>query len=84
MESRLNYSKSGEVLVDECFIGGEERQNQGRSKGKKKLVIATLEKPPFNGDARAYAQIIENGSSASFLPFFEARISKDAEVITDE
>jgi len=43
-----------------------------------------VEKPPFNGDGGAYAQIIENGSSASFLPFFEANISKDAEVITNK
>jgi len=43
-----------------------------------------LEKLLFNGVGRAYAQIIENGSSASFRHFFEAHISKDAEVITDE
>jgi hypothetical protein len=84
MASSLNYPLTGEVHVDECFIGGEETQKQGRSKGKKKLVIVALEKLPFNGVGRAYAQIIENGSSASFLPFFEAHISKDAEVITDE
>lgn len=84
MTSSLNYPLTGEVHVDECFIGGEETQKQGRSKGKKKLVIVALEKLPFNGVGRAYAQIIENGSSASFLPFFEAHISKDAEVITDE
>lgn len=84
MESSLQYPLTGEVHVDECFIGGEETQKQGRSKGKKKLVIVALEKLPFNGVGRAYAQIIENGSSASFLPFFEAHISKDAEIITDE
>ena len=84
MESSLNYPLTGEVHVDECFIGGEETQKQGRSKGKKKLVIVALEKIPFDGVGRAYAQIIENGSSASFIPFFEAHISKDAEVITDE
>ncbi len=84
MESSLQYPLMGEVHVDECFIGGEETQKQGRSKGKKKLVIVAIEKLPFNGVGRAYAQIIENGSSASFLPFFEAHISKDAEVVTDE
>jgi hypothetical protein len=84
MQSSLNYPLTGEVHVDECFIGGEEEQKQGRSKGKKKLVIVALEKLPFNRVGRAYAQIIENGSSASFRPFFEAHISKDAEVITDE
>ena len=84
MQSSLNYPLTGEVHVDECYIGGEEEQKRGRSKGKKKMVIVALEKLPFNGVGRAYAQIIENGSSASFLPFFEAHISKDAEVMTDE
>ena len=84
MQRSLNYPLTGGVHVYECFIGAEEEQKQGRSKGKKKLVIVALEKLPFNGVARAYAQIIENGSSASFLPFFEAHISKDAEVIADE
>jgi hypothetical protein len=84
MQSSLKYPLTGEVHVDECYIGGEEEQKQGRSKGKKKLVIVALEKLPSDGVGRAYAQVIEDGSSASFLPFFEAHISKDAEVITDE
>lgn len=48
------------------------------------MVIVALEKLPFNPVGRAYVQIIENGSSASFRPLFEAHISKDAEVISDE
>jgi transposase-like protein len=84
MQSSFNYPLTGEVHVDECFIGGEEEQKKGRSKGKKKLVIVALEKLPIDGVGRAYAQIIENASSASFLPFFKAHISKDADVVTDE
>jgi len=81
----FNYPLTGEVHVDECFIGGEEELKQGRSKGKKKLVIiVALEKLPFNGVGRASAQIIDNASSASFLPFFKAHISKDAEVVMNE
>jgi len=84
MQSSFNYPLTGEVHVDECFIGGEEEQKQGRSKGKKKLVIVALEKLPFNGVGRAYTQIIDNASCASFLPFCKAHISKDADVVTDE
>jgi len=84
MVSSMKYPLVGEVQVDECFIGGEETQKRGRSKGKKKLVIVALEKLPFNGVGRAYAQIIENASSNSFRPFFEAHISNDANVVTDE
>jgi hypothetical protein len=59
MASSLKYPVTGEVRVDESFIGGEETQKRGRSKGKKKLVIVALEKLPFKGVRRAYAQIIE-------------------------
>ena len=84
MKSSLKYQLTGEVHVDECFIGGEETQKRGRSKGKKKLVVVALEKLPFNGVGRAYAQIIENASNNSFRPFFEDHISKDADVVTNE
>jgi len=84
MQSSLNYPLTGEVHVDECFIGGEEEKNRVEVKARKKMVIVAVEKLPFNGVGRAYAHIIENGSIASFLPFFEAHISKDAEVITAE
>jgi len=70
MQSSFNYPLTEEVHADECFIGGEEEQKQGRSKGKKKLVIVALEKLPFDGVGMAYTQIIENASSALFLPFF--------------
>lgn len=84
MASSLKYPLVGEVHVDECFIGGEENQKRGRSKGKKRLVVVALEKLNDEGVGRAYAQIIDNASSTSFRPFFEAHISKDADVITDE
>ena len=83
MSSSLKYPLTGEIHIDECYIGGEEIQKRGRSKGKKKLVIVALEKLPFNGVGRAYAQIIEDASSNSFRPFFEDHISKDAVISTD-
>lgn len=39
MQSSLNYPLTGEVHVDECFIGGEEEQKQSRSKGQEKILI---------------------------------------------
>ena len=33
----------GEVEVDECYIGGPEEEKPGRSKGKKSLVIVSVE-----------------------------------------
>ena len=47
------------------------------------MVIVALEKVK-DGVGRVYAQSIENASSESFKPFFDAHISKNASVITDE
>lgn len=83
MQSSKKYPLEGEVQVDDFFIGGPEEQKRGRSKGKKRLVVVALEKVK-NGVGRAYAQVIEHASSEEFKPFFDAYISKQADVITDE
>lgn len=83
MQSSKQNPLSGEVQIDEFFIGGPEEQKRGRSKGNKRLVIVALEKVK-DGVGRAYAQIIENASSEEFKPFFKSYISKEANVITDE
>lgn len=83
MQSSKAYKLSGEVYVDEFFIGGPEEQKRGRSKGNKRLVVVALEKVK-NGVGRAYAQIIESASADEFKPFFTDYIDKAANVITDE
>jgi hypothetical protein len=83
MQSSKQYKLTGDVHVDEFFIGGPEEQKRGRSKGKKRLVIIALEKVK-DGVGRAYAQIIEDASAESFKPFFNNYIDPAANVITDE
>lgn len=83
MRSSKHYKLTGEVHVDEFFIGGPEDQKRERSKGEKKLVILALEKVK-DGVGRAYAQIIADASADSFKPFFNNYIDKSAYVITDE
>lgn len=83
MQSSKKYPLEGEVQVDDFFIGGPEEHKRGRSKGKKRLVVVTLEKVK-NDVGRAYAQLIEHASSEEFKPFFNTYISKEAVVITDE
>lgn len=83
MQSSKKNDLTGEVQVDEFFIGGPEEQKRGRSKGKKRLVVVALEKVN-GGVGRAYAQIIEHASAKEFMPFFNNHISKGANVLTDE
>lgn len=83
MRSSGQYPLRGEVHVDECWIGGPEKQKPGRSPGKKKLVVLALE-ILNDGVGRAYAQVIEDTSANSFRPFFEKHIEKDAVIKTDE
>jgi len=84
MRSSGRYPLKGTVHVDEFYVGGEEEGGKrGRGKGDKKLVIIALEivKGAFG---RAYAEVIKDASSASFKPFFERYIDKEANVVTDE
>lgn len=83
MQSSGQYPLSGEVHIDEFVIGGPEEQKRGRSHGSKRIVILALEVVE-KGVGRAYAQVIEDYSSRSFMPFFEKHISKEAVVKTDK
>lgn len=83
MQSSKRHPLTGEIHVDEFFIGGPEKQKRGRSKGDKNLVIIALEKV-HDGVGRAYAEIIESASFEEFSPFFHAYIVQEAKVITDK
>ncbi|MCF0195631.1 MAG: IS1595 family transposase [Bacteroidaceae bacterium] len=84
MKSSGNYLLTGEVHVDEFYVGGEEEGVVGRSaEAKKKLVVVALE-IVSGGVGRAYAQVIDDASARSLRSFFSRYISKDATIITDE
>lgn len=82
MKSGLQYPLEGEVHVDEFFLGGKEEKKQGRSKGKKRLVVLGLEKLP-EGVGRAYARVISSASAKEFRPFFKDHIATSTIIITD-
>lgn len=83
MQSSGNYPLTGKVHVDEFFVGGAEEGVFGRGSKDKRLVVVALE-IVHEGFGRAYAEVIDDASAKSLRPFFERRISKDAEIITDE
>lgn len=84
MKSSGNYPLTGEVHVDEFYVGGEEDGVIGRnSDSKKKLIVVALEIVK-GGVGRAYAQVIDDASATSFRPFFHKYISREAKIITDE
>jgi len=83
MRSSKQHPLTGEVHVDEFFIGGPEEQKRGRSKGGKRLVIIALEKVE-DGVGRAYAKIIKDASAEEFTPFFHSYISRNAQVVADK
>ena len=83
MQSSKQNPLTGEVHVDEFYIGQPEEQKRGRSKGDKRLVIVALEKVQ-DGVGRAYAQVIESASSEDLKPFFNNYIDVGTVVITDE
>lgn len=78
------HKLSGEVHVDEFYIGQYEENKEGRnSASKKRLVVVALEILE-KGVGRAYAQVIESASAKEFRPFFEDFIDHDAKITTDE
>ena len=83
MQSSKRHPLTGEIHVDEFFIGGPEKQKRGRNKGNKRLVVVALEKVT-GGVGRAYAQLIEHASAEEFKPFFNNYLSREAVIITDE
>ena len=77
MRSSKLHKLSGEVHVDEFYIGQYEENKEGRnSDSKKRLVVVALEILE-KGVGRAYAQVIESASAKEFRPFFEDERRRD-------
>jgi len=73
---------SGEVEVDEFYIGGKHSGKRGRGSENKCAVIVAVER---NGRklGRVRLQVIDNCSSDELLPFIETNVVAGSKVITD-
>lgn len=83
MDSSGNFPLTGLVEVDETFVGGSDENSRGRKKGTKKLVVVAIEKKK-KGVSRFYAKVIDKADAIDLGAFMEQKITKDAQIITDE
>ncbi len=75
---------SGQVEVDETYIGGDEPGlSGGRAKGKKALVAVAVEVKSPKGFGRCRMKVIPDATAATLHQFVEGNITPGATVITD-
>jgi transposase-like protein len=74
---------SGEIEVDETFVGGTEEAVHGRETEKKALVVIAVEKRGKHGFGRARMARIPDASGEVLLPFIERTIEPGSVVCTD-
>ena len=75
---------SGQVEVDETYIGGQEPGLAGgRAKGKKALVAVAVELTQPKGFGRCRMRIIPDGSAATLHSFIADNVAPETTVITD-
>jgi len=85
MKSSENNPMSGNVNIDEFVIGGKEEGKVGRSYNvKKKKVICAVELTDDGKVKRMYSMKIDNYSSKELRKMFDAHISKEAKITTDQ
>jgi transposase-like protein len=84
MQSSECYPLTGQVEVDEAFIGQEEEGAIGRGTHEKAQIVVAVEKYGATGVKRMYARKIENASTKELSSIFEKHISPTANVLTDK
>jgi transposase-like protein/DNA-directed RNA polymerase subunit RPC12/RpoP len=86
MTSSECYPLTGEIHIDEFFVGGPEENKQGRTKDskKKKAVIAVEVLKNKNTVGRLYALQIEDFSSAELGKIFDKHCTADAFIVADK
>jgi transposase-like protein len=87
MQSSCLYPLTGEVHVDEFFVGGPEEGKQGRSDdSKKKRAIIAVETRPLKKKniGRIYIETIANFSTSELRKIFDKHIDKNSYIKTDK
>ena len=75
---------TGEVEIDETFVGGREiGENKGRSRGKKQVVIVACERVTPTAMGRIRLGRLPDASGLSLRRFIEANVEPGTVVVTD-
>lgn len=75
---------SGNVEVDETFVGGEERGGKrGRGAGRKSIVVIAIEVHEPKGFGRVRMQCVPDACGASLIPFVCHAVAPGSVVLTD-
>jgi transposase len=72
-------SLSGQVEVDETYMGGKRRRVGHGYKKNKTVVVGAVERK-----GRDTAKVVPNNKSASLIPFVKAKVLPSSTVYTDE
>ena len=83
MESSGKQPLTGNVDVDEFFVGGQEEGKKGRGKERKELVVLAIEKRD-RGISRMYGRVIPQADAKNLGDFMREKIEKKANVKTDK
>ncbi len=75
---------SGDVEVDETFVGGEEHGGKrGRGAGRKSIVVIAVEVLSPKGFGRVRMRRVPDASDASLVPFVRDVVEPGSTVLTD-
>ena len=73
---------SGEVEVDETYVGGPQEGKRGRGAGGKAIVACAVERTE-RGMGRVRLAVVENCSKAKLTAFLDGRLELESTVHTD-
>lgn len=82
MKSSENNPLTGQIEVDEFYVGGPEDGKTGRGNEKKQQVVIAIQTDTY-GIHRCYAQVIPSAHSAELQVFFDKHIDQKAAIKTD-
>lgn len=82
MVSPSRQPLQGEVEVDECYLGGKEKNFKGRQTEKKAIVVCAVEKNS-KGFGRIRLQLVPDVTQDSLEAFVNGNVESGATTVTD-